>query len=160
MAPIGRKPALRRPIGRLAWVRCPLLAPLVENGELLGPRLGYPLRKYWAETEQTAPGEVNPLLLACTHDPLLFDGIREVEPRGVRVLAQGAIVASSLADCLRRHPEMETRFVRGRSTEFRTSEVSESVDRLAEPFPRHMVGSERVELDREPGVVAGGGSAP
>ncbi len=45
-----------RPDLRLVQVPCPLLVPLVENGELDGPGLDYFLRKYWAATEARGRG--------------------------------------------------------------------------------------------------------
>ncbi len=142
-----------RPDLRLVQVPCPLLVPLVENGELAGPGLDYFLRKYWQATERMASSAVDALLLACTHYPLLLERIREVVPRGVRLLAQGAIVAPSLADYLRRHPEMEARLSRGGSTAFLTTDANESFDRLAELFLGHVVGSERVELEPTAGAA-------
>ncbi len=135
-----------RPELRLVQVPCPLLVPLVESGELDGPGLDYFLRKCWAATEACAP-ELDALLLACTHYPLLFERIRAVVPERVRLLAQGAVVAPSLADYLCRHPEIETRLARGGATHFLTTDVSESFDRLAELFLGHAVSSERVDLE-------------
>jgi len=142
-----------RPELRLLQVACPLLVPLVENGELEGAGLLHFLRKYWAETEARAAGGavVDALLLACTHYPLLLPRIRGVVPEGVRVLAQGEIVAPSLEDYLRRHPEIESRLSRDGGSEFLTTDTSEAFDRLAELFLGHRVRSERVEL--EPGAV-------
>ncbi len=134
-----------RPDLRLVQIPCPLLVPLVENGELDGPGLQYFLRQYWSRTEDAA-GEIDALLLACTHYPLLYPSIREVVPSPVRVLAQGEIVAPSLDDYLRRHPEMETRLSRGGATEFLTTDVSESFDRLAALFLGHAIHSQRVDL--------------
>lgn len=142
-----------RPDLHLLQVACPLLVPLVESGELEGEGLLYFLRKYWAET--AAQGEVDALLLACTHYPLLFPTIRALIPSSVRLLAQGDIVAPSLADYLRRHSEMEGRLSRGGSCHFLTTDVSESFDRLAELFLGHAVASERVDLSGEPPVDEG-----
>lgn len=142
-----------RPDLRLAQVACPLLVPLVENGELDGPGLGHFLGKYWAETRRAAPG-VEVLLLGCTHYPLLLPALRGVVPAGVQVLEQGAIVAPSLADYLARHPELETRLSRGGSTHFLTTDVSAGFDRLAELFLGHAVASERVDLSEALGPVA------
>ncbi len=142
----GLELAKLRPDLRLVQVPCPLLVPLVENGELAGPGLDYFLRKYWAATESRAE-DVDALLLACTHYPLLLEPIRQVVPRRLCVLSQGAIVAPSLADYLARHPEMEARLTRGGTTEFLTTDVSESFDRLAELFLGHAVSSERVDLE-------------
>lgn len=134
-----------RPDLRLTQVACPLLVPLVESGELDGEGLDFFLRKYWRTTAERA-GQVDALLLACTHYPLLFERIRAVVPARVRILEQGGIVAPSLKDYLRRHPELDARLSRGGSTEFLTTDVSESFDALAELFLGHRVRSERVDL--------------
>ena len=130
---------------RLVQVACPLLVPLVESGELDGDGLMYFVRKYWSETARLANG-IDALLLACTHYPLLLPSIRAVVPASVDVLSQGAIAAPSLADYLERHPEIETRLRREGTTEFLTTDQSESFDRLAELFLGHAVESRKVDL--------------
>jgi glutamate racemase len=134
---------------RLVQVACPLLAPLVENGELSGPGLGHFLGKYWAETEKRA-GAVDALLLACTHYPLILPRIREVVPPAVTLLSQGEIVAPSLESYLGRHPEIEGRLSQGGSTQFLTTDASRSFDHLAELFLGEGVESQRVDLSPEP----------
>jgi glutamate racemase len=138
-----------RPDLGLVQVACPLLVPLVENGELQGPGLEHFLRKYWAETV-AGGAQIDTLLLGCTHYPLLLGSLRAVVPPAVRILPQGPIVAASLADYLARHPEMEARLARGGTTRFLTTDQSEGFDRLAELFLGHAVTAERVDL--EPGV--------
>jgi glutamate racemase len=64
----------------------------------------------------------------------------------VPLLEQGAIVAPSLEDYLRRHPEIETRLSRGGQTVFLTTEQSATFDGLAELFLGRPVRSERVDL--------------
>lgn len=137
-----------RPDLRLIQIACPLLVPLVENGELEGAGLEHFLRKYWAATAEA--GEVDALLLACTHYPLLADSIKRLLPPRVRLLTQGEIVAASLEDYLGRHPEIEGRLSRGASTRFLTTDQSESFDHLAELFLGHPVASQRVDLGSPP----------
>jgi glutamate racemase len=131
---------------RLVQTPCPLLVPLVENGELDGPGVEYFVRKYWGETVAQQAG-IEALLLACTHYPLLLEKIRAAVPPGVTILSQGALVAPSLEDYLARHPEMERRLALGGQTEFLTTDRSESFDRLAELFLGHAVESHKVDLE-------------
>jgi glutamate racemase len=135
-----------RPDLRLVQVACPLLVPLVENGELSGPGVAYFVGRYWRETARDLT-PVDALLLGCTHYPLLAGPIREIVPAEVPVLSQGAIVAPSLADYLARHPEMEARLSRGGATSFLTTDQSDAFDRLAELFLGQPVRSERVAID-------------
>jgi glutamate racemase len=130
---------------RLTQVACPLLVPLVENGELAGEGLEYFLRKYWAETVREAE-RIDALLLACTHYPLLLESIRCVVPPEVRILVQGDIIAPSLDDYLQRHPEIECHLSRRGQSEFLTTDRTEAFERLAELFLGHPVTSQRVEL--------------
>ncbi|MBI2821586.1 MAG: glutamate racemase [Acidobacteria bacterium] len=130
---------------RLIQQACPLLVPLVEAGELSGPGAEYFVREYWRQTEAQLHG-VDTLLLACTHYPLLLPVIRVVVPPHVRILIQGEIVAPSLEDYLRRHPEMETRLARGGTVRFLTTDQSEGFDRLAKIFLGYRVVSEKVDL--------------
>ncbi len=143
----GLELAKLRPGLRLVQVACPLLVPLVENGELGGDGLDHFIRKYWARTAERADGVPDALLLACTHYPLVAPAIRAVVPPAVRLLSQGEIVAPSLEDYLRRHPELERRLSSGGTTEFLTTDVGESFDRLAELFLGHAVASERARLE-------------
>ncbi len=129
----------------LVQVACPLLVPLVENGELDGPGLDYFIGKYWSETARAAP-RIDALLLACTHYPLLLPRIRARVPGDVSIISQGAIVAPSLSDYLGRHPEIESRLSRGGGAEFLTTDRGDSFDRLAELFLGHAVESVKVDL--------------
>lgn len=130
---------------RLIQVACPLLVPLIENGELSGNGLEYFLRKYWEHTVDQSR-QVDTLLLACTHYPLILESIRAVVPSDVRILVQGEIVAPSLEDYLKRHPEIESRLTRGGASEFLTTDRTDAFERLAALFLGHPVASERVEL--------------
>ena len=100
---------------------CPLWVPLVEAGELDGPGTEHFLRRY-LDPVLDRPRPPRRLLLACTHYPLLFPGIRRIVPREIEVLAQGDIVAARLADWLARHPEHETRLGRGGQRRFATTD--------------------------------------
>ncbi len=130
---------------RLVQLACPLLVPLIEAGELAGPGLGHFLARYWAETVARGP-DVDLLLLGCTHYPLIRGEIARLVPPAVRVLSQDELVAPSLADYLRRHPEIEGRITRGGGRRFLTTDASEHFDRLAEVFLGERIVSERVEL--------------
>ena len=100
---------------------CPLWVPLVEAGELDGPGTEWFLRRYLDPVLQR-PHPPSRLLLACTHYPLLFSGIRRIVSPEIEILAQGEIVAARFADWLARHPEFETRLERGGQRRFATTD--------------------------------------
>jgi len=130
---------------RLVQQACPMLVPLVEAGEVAGDGVKYFVNKYWQETLQQAK-DVDTLLLACTHYPLLLSSIHDVVPSSVRVLVQSEFVAPSLDDYLRRHREIETQLTRGGTQHFLTTDHTEGFDRLAEIFLGRPVVSKNVEL--------------
>ena len=87
---------------------CPMWVHLIENGESNHDGADY-FVKQEVDRLLTADPLIDTVILACTHYPLLLDKIRKYMPSSVNLLTQGEIVARSLADYLRRHPEMERR---------------------------------------------------
>ena len=84
---------------------CPMWVPLVENNEHEGHGADFFIKKNLHELLDKGP-MIDVVLLACTHYPLMHDKIRDRLPVAVKLLSQGDIVASSLAEYLQRHPEM------------------------------------------------------
>lgn len=112
---------------------CPMWVPLVENGEAQGEGADYFVRKYIDAIMADDP-KIDTLVLACTHYPILLPKIRRYAPEGVRILAQGELVADSLEDYLRRHPEMEKRLTRGGTVTYLTTESASKFDIWASLF--------------------------
>ena len=65
---------------------------------------------------------------------LLRSVIDRFIPEGITVIQQGEIVARSLKDYLRRHPEMERELSRGGQIEFLTTEKGGMFDKMAALF--------------------------
>ena len=124
---------------------CPMWVPLVENQESDGPGADYFVQKYInALLEQC--DDIDSVILGCTHYPLLMGKIRQYMPQHVTVIPQGEIVAESLADYLRRHPEMECRCRRGGTCHYLTTEDAEKFDSLAGIFVKEQVHAEKITL--------------
>ena len=134
---------------KLVQLPCPMLVPLIESGELSGPGLEYFLNRYWKETLALTP-RVDSLLLTCTHYPLLHSAIRKMVPAETEILIQGDLVAPSLADYLRRHPEIESRLSKNGTERFLTTDQTEGFDRLATRFLGRAVTADRVEMQAVP----------
>ncbi|TSD67562.1 glutamate racemase [Inquilinus sp. KBS0705] len=99
---------------------CPLWVPLIENGEYNKPGADYYVQMYLDELiAQSA--DIDTILLACTHYPLLQDKIKAHLPANVNVVAQGDIVAKSLVDYLQRHPEIENNLTKTAERQFFTT---------------------------------------
>ena len=112
---------------------CPMWCPLVENHEADGPGADYFVRKDISELFALGP-EIDTMVLGCTHYPLLLDKIRQYTPAGVSIVTQGEIVARSLADYLRRHPDMERRCSRGGETTYLTTDDPGKFSEVARVF--------------------------
>ncbi|RZK56179.1 MAG: glutamate racemase [Pedobacter sp.] len=99
---------------------CPMWVPLVENNEHLAGGADYFIEKYINELLQQNKS-IDCILLACTHYPLLIPKIEKVLPNAIKLLAQGDIVAKSLVDYLKRHPEIESNLTQEGKRSFYTS---------------------------------------
>ena len=117
---------------------CPLWATLVENGEIESEGTRFFVKRDIDRLLSKDP-EIDAILLACTHYPLLLPVIRQVVPPGVRVISQGEIVAEKTADYLKRHPEMEKRLSRGGKVEFLTTDTPEFFSKGATFFGENKV---------------------
>lgn len=124
---------------------CPMWVPLVENNEHDNHGADYFVKEYMDQLfSQTA--DIDTVLLACTHYPLLKNKIREHMPTGGQLIGQGEIVAKSLADYLQRHPEIETRCSKGGDRRFFTTDSTEDFDNHASIFYGKPLSSEHIIL--------------
>ncbi|HPH90739.1 MAG TPA: glutamate racemase [Ferruginibacter sp.] len=112
---------------------CPMWVPLVENNEHNSKGADYFIEKH-INNLLTQSGEIDTILLACTHYPLLMEKIQQFVPGGCAVIPQGKIVADSLAVYLQRHPEMETQCSKGGQRQFYTTDSAEDFDSKAAIF--------------------------
>ena len=125
---------------------CPLWVPLIENGEYDKPGADYFVQSYLDQILEQSP-EIDTLLLACTHYPLLADKIQSYLPPGINVVSQGGIVADSLVNYLQRHPEMEQRISRGgKQAFFTTTDDTADFDHHASLFFGEEVKSNYVSM--------------
>ncbi len=85
---------------------CPLWVPLVERNEIDGEIASEIVRKDMQHILGQNP-QIDTLILACTHYPLLLPLINQHTPPHVQILPQGELIAASLVDYFNRHPEVE-----------------------------------------------------
>jgi glutamate racemase len=79
--------------------------------------------------------DIDTILLACTHYPLLQQKIETYLPDYIKVVPQGDIVAKSLVKYLERHPIMENKLSKsGNKQFFTTSDDTHDFDNLATSF--------------------------
>lgn len=99
---------------------CPMWVPLIENNEHLQAGADFFVKEY-TDALMAQSEEIDCILLACTHYPLLMPKLRAIFPDYVNILTQGEIVAESLSDYLSRHPEIQEKLGRNKQRLFYTS---------------------------------------
>lgn len=124
---------------------CPMWVPLVENNEYDNHGTDFFVKKYIQQLLEQDEA-IDAILLACTHYPLLLEKIKEYSPADMKILAQGEIVAESLQDYLRRHPEIEGNCSKNRQRAFYTTDSTEDFDDHARIFFETQVQSKHVSL--------------
>jgi glutamate racemase len=107
--------------------------PLIENNEHENEGADFFVKKHIEHVFSNNP-EVDTVLLACTHYPLLKQKIEKFLPENVQLISQGDIVSKSLKDYLDRHPEIETRLSRTGQRIFYTTDSPEDFDTKATAF--------------------------
>lgn len=125
---------------------CPMWVPIVENNEHRQPGADYFVKKH-VEHIMAADSDIDTLLLACTHYPLLKDKIMQFLPAGVNLVSQGEIVAASLDDYLKRHADLENRCSKNGRRIFFTTDSTEDFDNHASIFFGQPVQSKHLDLE-------------
>ena len=120
---------------------CPMWVPLVECGEGDTEGARYFVKKD-VDALLAADPEIDAVLLACTHYPLLTAAIRAALPPQVNLVFQGDIVAGKTVDYLRRHPEMDARLTKGGKTAFLTSDTAKFFEKGANLFGMKDISAE------------------
>lgn len=124
---------------------CPMWVPLIENGEYASAGADYFVEKYLDELLTSAP-DIDTILLACTHYPLLMDKIKQFLPDHVQVVPQGGIVADSLSAYLVKHTEMEQRLTKTGNVQFFTTDDTKDFDHHGTAFFGKPVRSAHVHI--------------
>ena len=124
---------------------CPMLVPLIENREYETEGADFFIQKY-LKSLLAQSDKIDTILLACTHYPLIKDILEQFLPDKVMIMSQGKIVAESLKDYLKRHPELEEKCSKNGKILFYTTDSVEDFDRQAGIFYGNEVKSQHVEL--------------
>jgi glutamate racemase len=123
---------------------CPMWVPLIENNEYDKPGADYFVKKHLDHILQ-ASGEIDTLLLACTHYPLLINKIKQLVPENISVVSQGEIVAKSLAQYLEKHPEMAEKCSKNGEISFFTTDSTVDFDNHAAIFFGQSIASKHLD---------------
>ena len=124
---------------------CPMWVPLVENFEFDSPGADYFVEKRINQILAKDP-QIDTLILACTHYPLLMDKIRKYTPQGINIISQGQYVAQSLRSYLSNHSDMLQHITTGGQLHCLTTENPDKFNATAVRFLGHEVQAEGIML--------------
>ena len=138
---------------------CPMWVPLIEAGEHKESGADYFVEKYLREILSKDP-QIDTLVLGCTHYPLLKEKIDRYANRiqtvlrtdraqsgsPIQIIAQGDLVAASLADYLARHPEYEQQLSQNGTCRYMTTENADRFSQSASLFIGEDISAEHITL--------------
>ena len=125
---------------------CPMWVPLVEYNEAQAPGADYFVKKYIDEL-LAKDNQIDTIILGCTHYPLLLPKIKQYVPKGIHIVSQGELVANSLQNYLKRHPEMDARCTRGGTCTYFTTEAEEKFADSASTFLNESIQVSHLDLN-------------
>ena len=128
---------------------CPMWVPLIEAGEHKEAGADYFVEKYIREILKKDP-KIDTLVLGCTHYPLLKEKISRqlsaISRQPIQIIAQGDLVAKSLADYLLRHSEYRDQLSQNGTCVYLTTENADRFAQSAEQFLGSPIQAEHVRL--------------
>ncbi len=141
---------------------CPMWVPLIEAGEHNSDGAKFFVGKYLREILSKDP-QIDTLVLGCTHYPLLKEKIEgwlryheEIEEsefpvaihtEHIQIISQGTLVAESLKDYLKRHPEYREQLSLGGTCAYQTTENADRFAQSASLFLDSGVQAEHIDLE-------------
>jgi glutamate racemase len=124
---------------------CPMWVPLIENNEHLSAGADYFIKKNIAQLLNQA-ADIDTILLACTHYPLLLEKLQQYVPAGTTLLSQGHIVAKSLQEYLAKHRSLDEKCTKNGKVSFYTTDSTEDFDKQGAAFYGKPIISTYLEL--------------
>ena len=140
---------------------CPMWVPLIEAGEHNSDGAKFFVGKYLREILAKDP-QIDTLVLGCTHYPLLKEKIEgwlryheEIEEsefpvaihtEHIQIIAQGDLVAKSLADYLQRHSEYREQLSQNGTCVYLTTENADRFAQSAEQFLGSPIQARSIQL--------------
>ncbi len=117
---------------------CPMWVPLVENNEHNSKGADYFVEQCTNKLLRQS-SKIDAVILGCTHYPLLVKKIKKFLPKNIKIISQGKIVAPSLKDYLKRHPEIENKLSKNSNIKFYTTDIPELFNEKAGLFLKNSI---------------------
>jgi glutamate racemase len=107
--------------------------PLVENNAHESEGADFFIRES-VQRLLNQSAQIDTVVLACTHYPLLLSKIRKYLPSHIQVLSQGPVVSSGLKEYLSRHSEIRIKCSKNAKLEFFSTEMPDIFNVQASKF--------------------------
>lgn len=124
---------------------CPMWVPLIENHQHK-TAAGQLFIQDDVKTLLDKDPEIDVIVLACTHYPILKEYIQSIVPNSVNVISQGKIVAEKLEEYLKKHSEIESKCSKSGQIDFLTTEKASEFDKNASIFFGETIMSTHIKL--------------
>jgi glutamate racemase len=124
---------------------CPMWVPLVENNEYDSEGADYFIEKD-INSLLSQCIDIDTVLLACTHYPLLISKIKKYTPPHIKIISQGEIVADSLVNYLIRHPLIDERCSKNAAISLFTTDSDEDFNNHSCRFFGKQIKSKQVAI--------------
>lgn len=110
---------------------CPLLVPIIEEGEIQWEGLTSILKKY---LEPLKKAKIDSLILGCTHYGLIDKKIRSLIDNKIHIISEGKVTAGKLKEYLERHPEIEKKLSKEEKRRYFVTQLNKKYEKLANYF--------------------------
>lgn len=129
---------------KVVSMACPLLVPLVEEGWIKRPETRRIVRYYLRPLKQK---QIDTLILACTHYPLLSDVISGYLGQRVTLVDPAVEVVKELKDFLEKNKKIAQTLTRGSNHKFFVSDLPYKFEELSKRCLGKVVKVEQVKIE-------------
>ncbi len=110
---------------------CPLLVPIVEEGEHKSKATELILRKYLAPLKKK---NIDTVILGCTHYGILESKIKKILGSRVILVSEATVVPQKLKEYLQRHSEIEQQLQKNGTVSFYSTDLTDKFVVLGSKF--------------------------
>lgn len=124
---------------------CPFWVPLVENNEIETDGAKYFVEKDIHQLLKQS-SDIDTIVLACTHYPLLLPVIKQFVPDHINIISQGPLVANSLKRYLDVHHDIELKSSKNGTMQFYTTDDPLDFESKAEIFFAQKINAKHIKV--------------
>lgn len=110
---------------------CPLLVPIIEEGEIEWKGLTSILKKYLIPLKKK---KIDSLILGCTHYGHIDDKIKTIVGEKIQIISEDEVIADKLKDYLKRHVEIEKKLGQDKKRIYYLTDLTERYKKVVKLF--------------------------